>query len=115
MTEPPASGRTSRRLDRVAKPDPAHPIPGRDRSGKQALYSTAPGAPPSAQVLVRCRRCTVQSGLSLRGVVGLLRPPFLVDPVHGRLWARCPACRRRSCLEIFKGQALRALLDRPGR
>lgn len=110
-----AEGQRSERFDRVAKPDPTL-VRDRDRAGKEALYSTAPSAAPTSQVLVDCVRCGVESGLSLVATVRLLAPPMLWNPATGTLWARCPACRRRSRLRVRKGQALRALLDRrPGR
>jgi hypothetical protein len=105
----------STRLDRVGDPGArrrsgiVHP---RDGAGKEALYSTAPTAAPTSQVELRCRRCDVPFGLSVVGVIKLLAPPFLWDPVRGRLWTRCPACEERSWLEVRTGQALRVLLDR---
>lgn len=104
----------SPRLDRVTKPDPRAPRH-RDEQGKEALYSTAPSAAPSAQVLVLCRRCDVESGVSVVGLVRTLRPPVLINPVTRHLWAVCPACRRRSWLDVRYGQALRVLLDRSPR
>jgi hypothetical protein len=105
---------TSPRFDRVAAPDPTRHRH-RDNQGKEALYSTAPTASPISQVEVRCRRCEVAFGLSVLEVLRLLRPPFLWDPVRGRLWVRCPVCSRRAWLELRVGQALRVLLDRtPG-
>lgn len=98
-------------FDRISRPDPTRPRP-RDDRGKEALYSTSPSASPTSQVELQCRRCGVPFGLSVLGIVKLLRPPFLWDPVRGRLWARCPACERRSWIEVRAGQALRALLDR---
>lgn len=104
----------SSRLDRVSKPDPRSPRR-RDGQGKEALYSTAPSAAPSSQVLVLCRRCDVESGVSVLGLVRTLKPPALINPATRHLWATCPACRRRSWLEVRAGQALRVLLDRsPG-
>lgn len=108
MTErPPASAQ----FDRVARPDPARLRP-RLGDGKEALYSTAPTAAPTSQVEVHCRRCDVPTGRSVLQVLALLRPPFLWDPVRGRLWTRCPACDRRSWLDVRAGQALRVLLTR---
>lgn len=98
-------------FDRVRKPDPGSSRH-RAREGKEALYSTAPTAAPSSQVLVVCERCDVESGVSVVDAVRMLMPPFLWNPLSGRLWARCPACDRRSWLRVRKGQALRALLDR---
>lgn len=105
-------GRTSPRFDRVRKPDPAR-ARDRDAAGKEALYSTAPGAAPSAQVLVWCRRCDVETGVSVLGLAKTLKPPVVWSPFSGQLWARCPTCKRRAWLQVRKGQALRALLDRP--
>jgi hypothetical protein len=101
----------SPRLDRVAKPDPSAPRQ-RDEQGKEALYSTAPSAAPSSQVLMLCRRCDVESGVSVLGLVRTLKPPVLLNPATRHLWAVCPACRRRSWLSVRSGQALRVLLDR---
>lgn len=106
--DPPA---TSARLDRVSRPDPTRSRV-RPGDGKEALYSTAPTAAPTSQIEVRCRRCDVVSGVSVLQMVPMLRPPFLWDPVRGRLWTRCPVCSRRSWLEVRTGQALRVLLDR---
>jgi hypothetical protein len=101
-------------FDRIPRPDPARPRH-RDHHGKEALYSTSPSAAPSSQVELFCRRCKVPFGLSVVGLLKLLKPPFLWDPIRDRLWTRCPACRRRAWIEVRKGQALRALLDRrPG-
>lgn len=104
-------GRRSASFDRVSPPRPRTPGE-RDREGKEALYSTAPSAAPSSQVLVVCERCDVESGLTLVDAAKLLVPPFLWNPVSGKLWSRCPACGRRSTLRIRQGQALRALLQR---
>lgn len=98
-------------FDRVARPG-ASRSGSRPGDGKEALYSTAPTAAPTSQIEVRCRRCDVLTGRSLVGMLALLRPPFLWDPLRGRLWARCPVCQRRSWLEVRTGQALRVLLDR---
>jgi len=103
--------RPSHRFDRVSRPDPTRRR-ARPGDGKEALYSTAPTAAATSQIEVRCRRCDVVSGVSVLQVLPLLRPPFLWDPVRGRLWSRCPVCSRRSWLEIRTGQALRVLLDR---
>ncbi|WP_052664125.1 hypothetical protein [Nitriliruptor alkaliphilus] len=101
----------SRRLDRVDPPDLRTPRP-RDVAGKEALYSTAPSAAPSSQVQVLCRRCDVESGISIVAFAKLLRPPVLWNPLTRKLWARCPTCGRRAWLRVRQGQALRALLDR---
>lgn len=104
-------GKRSPRLDRVSKPA-SRSTHDRDHTGKEALYSTAPSAPKSSQVLVVCERCDVETGMSVVDGVKLLAPPFLWNPVTGKLWARCPACDRRSKLRVRQGQALRALLHR---
>ncbi|MTV26504.1 hypothetical protein FTX61_13935 [Nitriliruptoraceae bacterium ZYF776] len=106
----PTPGRSSR-LDRVQPPDPRSSRR-RDAAGKEALYSTAPSATPSSHLLVHCRRCDVEAGISVVQLLGTLRPPVLWLPWSGRLWARCPTCERRGWLTVRKGQALRALLDR---
>ncbi len=81
----------------------------RDGLGKEALYSTAPSAAPTTQVELHCRRCDVPFGLSVLGACKLLRPPFLLDPLHRRVWARCPACQRHAWIDVATGQALRVL------
>jgi hypothetical protein len=114
--EPPArSPKRSSTFDRIGEPGDRRrsAVAGsRDGAGKEALYSTAPTAAPTSQVELRCRSCDVPFGLSLVGVLKLLVPPFLWDPVRGRLWTRCPACEERAWLELRTGQALRVLLDR---
>ncbi len=112
MTErAPETGGRSARFDRVetSRGRSAH---ARDHEGKEALYSTAPSAAPSAQVQIVCQRCDVETGLSVLATVRLLRPPFLWNPLNGKLWARCPACGQRATLRVRQGQALRAFLDR---
>ncbi len=113
---PPAGPRTgaAARFDRVRRPDPATPRD-RDASGKEALYSTSPAARAPSPVEVRCPRCGVHLGVSVRRSIGLLRPPWLLNPVTRRLWARCPACDRRAWLEVRAGPSLRAMLERPSR
>lgn len=101
----------SSKFDRVSRPRPGQ-TPSRDQKGKEALYSTAPGAEPSSQVLVICQRCDIESGISVVELVKSLKPPFLWNPLSGKLLAICPACERRGWLHVRKGQALRALLDR---
>lgn len=104
----------SSRLDRVSRPDPTVAQP-RDGQGKEALYSTAPTASPSAQVLLWCERCDVEKGVSVLGLARALTPPVLYNPVTRRIWARCPSCRRRSWLDVRSGQVLRVLWDRLAR
>jgi hypothetical protein len=111
VAEPPTAGERVTKFDRVSAPRPRR-ADERDQRGKEALYSTAPGAAPSSQVLVVCRRCDVESGISLLEMAKVLAPPFVWNPLNGRLWARCPACDQRSWLRVRKGQALRAFLDR---
>lgn len=98
-------------FDRIGRPR-ATRTDGRDRLGKEALYSTAPTAAPTRPVDARCGRCGVHLGLTLVEFARLLVPPFLLDPLHRRLWTRCPVCDRYAWLELHTGQALRALLDR---
>ncbi len=104
---PPRRAGTSPAFDRIAPP--GHGGGARDGLGKEALYSTAPSAAPTSQVELRCRRCDVPFGLSVVGMVKLLAPPFLVDPLHRRVYSRCPACGRYSWLDVRTGQALRIL------
>ncbi|MBW3620593.1 MAG: hypothetical protein KY461_10130 [Actinobacteria bacterium] len=107
-------GAPASKFDRV-RPPVARPSADRDQHGKEALYSTAPGAAPSSQVLVACARCDVESGINVLEFARTLVPPIAWNPLNGKLWARCPSCERRSWLRVRKGQALRALLDRePG-
>lgn len=109
-----ADPRTSARFDRI-RPTSATRSPRRDGQGKEALYSTAPSASPTAQVQLRCSRCGQQGELRLVEVTRLLRPPVVYNPRGGRLWARCPMCGRRAWLEVRAGQALRVLLQRTPR
>lgn len=102
----------STRLDRVSRPDPTRLPSQRAPSGKEALYSTSPQAEPSRPVQVQCDECDVARGLGVRQALCLLRPPFLLNPLNGRLWTRCPSCGERTWLRVRQGQALRALLDR---
>lgn len=111
MTDQPGPGRRDAKFDRVGGPRP-RAAGQRDQQGKEALYSTAPSATPSSQVLMVCERCDVESGRSVVQTARLLTPPFVWNPFSGKLWARCPACERRSWLRVRKGQVLRALLDR---
>lgn len=104
-----SSGRNAR-FDRVSRPTPG--VRSRDAAGKEALYSTAPTAAPTRPLEVSCRRCGVTSGLTFAAALKLVRPPMLFNPLTGTMWARCPACARRSWLDASTGQALRALLDR---
>lgn len=103
--------RRSPRLDRVEAPG-SSPARARDLAGKEALYSTAPSAARTSQVLVLCRRCDVETGISIAGFVRRLTPPTLWNPITKTVLARCPTCERRSWLRVRKGQQLRALLDR---
>lgn len=111
MAERPRAGQRVAKFDRVTKPAP-RPASDRDQRGKEALYSTAPGAEPSSQVLVLCFRCDIESGVSVLETVRLMKPPVVWNPLSRKLWARCPACDTKSWLRVRKGQALRALLDR---
>lgn len=102
----------SARLDRVHAPDPAAPRD-RDAVGKEALYSTAPSATRTSQLLVHCRRCDVEAGMSVLGFARqLIPPPLAFNPLNRRIYARCPTCHRRSWISVRQGQQLRALLDR---
>lgn len=113
-----ARGGTSDKFDRVRRPDPVRRAKRDAHAGKEALYSTAPAAPPSSQLLVICSRCDVESGINLWDARKIFAPPFLVaNPLSGRVFGRCPACEHRAWLRIRTGQALRALfhLDDRGR
>jgi hypothetical protein len=102
---------TSPRLDRVSKPDP-RTSRSRDRHGKEALYSTAPGSAPARPIVIACNRCEVERGVKVRESLAVLRPPFLLNPITRKVWARCPTCGRRAWLQLRLGQSLRVLLDR---
>jgi hypothetical protein len=103
---------TSPRLDRVSKPNPQTPRQRDQRHGKEALYSTAPGAAPAFPLVVSCNRCDVSRGLKVGELLGFLRPPVLVNPVSRKVWTRCPTCHRRAWLRVHMGQSLKILLDR---
>lgn len=111
MPEPPQRGVTSPRLDRVGRPAASRH---RRHEGREALYSTAPAA-GSAPVGGRCGRCGAVLRLTARDVVGLLRPPSLIDPVRRRVLTRCPACRKYGWITLSLGPTLRGALQRPGR
>ena len=100
------------RFDRVRRPDPAV---ARDRevAGKEALFSTAPQAPPSTVGLVICERCDIEAGVDLSDVPAMMwPPPVLVNPITRKVFARCPSCEQKSWLRVRQGQTLRALLAR---
>lgn len=87
----------------------------RDPDGKQALFSVAPESPPEPTVMVVCHRCGTYRGLGWRDLLTMLRPPLVVIPWRGgRLYARCPACTRRSVLELHLSGPVRAVLRRLG-
>lgn len=111
MAEKPSAGSRVSKFDRVSAPNPTRSST-RDRDGKVALYSTAPEAAPSSPVMIICERCDVEKGLDVKQLPALIKPPFLWNPISGKLWTRCPTCGHRSWLRVRKGQALRALLDR---
>ncbi len=100
---------TDPKFDRVRAPRADH-LRDRDRAGKEALYSTAPSAPKESQVLVVCSRCDVESGITVWQAKTLLRPPVVALPHKREVWARCPACRRRSWLHVRFGPSIRGLL-----
>jgi hypothetical protein len=103
---------TSSPFDRVPRPD-SHRAQERDRQGKEALYSTAPGSRRSSPIEVHCQRCDAQVGLSAGEALRLLRPPWFANPLSRCVWTRCPACSRRSWLGVAAGPSLRLLLQRP--
>ncbi|MFP4635831.1 MAG: hypothetical protein ACLFRD_08220 [Nitriliruptoraceae bacterium] len=107
-------GSTSSSFDRIAPPGPTRAARhrGRDRQGKEALYSTSPVAAPSRPVDARCRRCGARLSLTVGDLARLLVPPFVVDPFRRRLCSRCPACDHYAWLELRTGQALQVLLER---
>lgn len=107
MGERASAGRCSPRLDRIGRPDASQH--GR-HEGKEALYSTAPAAAPSAHLLVTCPRCGRETGLRGREMVALLDLPFVVNPVRRRLWTRCPNCEQRACLKVEAGPSVRAMV-----
>jgi hypothetical protein len=99
-------------FDRVPRPE-AHVTRERDRHGKEALYSTAPGSRRTSPIEVHCQRCDARVGLSMGEALRLLRPPWFANPLARCLWTRCPACSRRSWLGVTAGPSLRLLLQRP--
>lgn len=107
-------GSTSASFDRIAPAGATRGArrAGRDRQGKEALYSTSPAAAPSRPVVARCRRCGARLSLTVGDLARLLVPPFVADPFRRRLCSRCPACGHYAWLELRAGQALRVLLER---
>lgn len=69
--------------------------------GRQALFSAGHhGADPTG-VAVRCARCGATSPLDLRSALKAALPLVLVAPWRAEpLFARCPACDRRSWLAV---------------
>lgn len=103
------------RFDRVSRPDPTE-LPQRDGTGKEALYTTSPEAPPTAPVTIHCERCGTQRPLEIADLLSLVRPPAFLNPLRsgGRLWARCPICEKRSWIRFHVAGTLGAYLNRPG-
>jgi Zn ribbon nucleic-acid-binding protein len=99
-------------FDRVRAPRPSE-LRGRDRAGKEALYSTAPSAPKEASVLVVCPKCDVETGLSVWESKRLLRPPLVALPHKREIWAKCPACNRRAWLHVRLGPSIKGLIRLP--
>ncbi len=106
------SGQTPNpKFDRVARPQTPR-ARDRDDAGKEALYSTSPEAPTSGIVNVVCRRCASRSSLSARQAIKLLKPPMVFNPlkISAPIWAKCPACSKRSWLHLEPGDAVKAYL-----
>ena len=74
----------------VAPPD--HLKPGREKQGKDALYSSGP--PQPGTVVVTCQRCRVRTRASL-AELGIRLLPSVWWPIrHYSHLMRCPSCGR---------------------
>ena len=92
-------------FDRVQAPDPLR-LRRDDARGKRALFSVDTEASPTPALVVSCRRCGIERGVSREEVLPLLAPPWIANPVTRTLWARCPTCRRRSWLRVKLGPGI---------
>lgn len=78
--------------------DPADGEPGQ---GRQALFSAGRRGGDPTGVALRCSRCGNISALDLRSALKAALPLVLVAPWRAQpLFARCPACDRRSWLAV---------------
>lgn len=83
---------------------PAEAATGAAGQGRQALFSAGPRRQGTAAVGVRCSRCGAATGLDARTAVRAAWPLVLVAPWRREpVFARCPACRRRSWLAVEVG------------
>jgi hypothetical protein len=73
--------------------------PGREKAGKEALYST--GGPQPGTVVVDCHRCRVRTRATF-AELGLSLLPFNLwwPGKHYAHLMRCPACKRRTWCRI---------------
>lgn len=85
-----------------ARGDDGEPAP--PGGGRQALFSggAARSEPAKAAgAAIRCSRCAATSPLDVRTAMRAALPLMLVAPWRREpVFARCPACRRRSWLAI---------------
>lgn len=70
--------------------------------GREALFSPPPvEAPPVGPLQVHCSRCDRTTGLDVAEAVGLALPLVLLAPWKDHpVFARCPACSRRSWVRV---------------
>lgn len=92
----PPRERLLRRGDADEMAGPGEDDPG---EGREALFSAGHRGDEPTGVAVRCSRCDATSALDLRSAVKAALPLVLVAPWRREpLFARCPACDRRSWL-----------------
>ena len=93
------STNTGRRIDPSGKSalfqapvsaPPDHLAPGREKRGKDGLYSTGPRAPGT--VIVECHACRVRSRVSFTDLGLRLVPSFWWPKKHYAHRLRCPSC-----------------------
>lgn len=77
---------------------------GRGDSGRAALFSAGRRGTIGCGVAVRCDRCAQRSVLDVRRALRTVLPLAVLAPWRAApLFARCPACARRSWLAVEVG------------
>lgn len=71
---------------------------GREKSGKDALYSLGP--PQVGTVVVDCHRCRVRARVGLLELGVRMLPSLWWPPKHYNHFMRCPSCGRPSWCRI---------------
>ena len=73
-----------------------------DPLGRRALYSVAEQAPALGAVTIDCSSCRQVSVVTPRALVALAVPSLHLPVVRRGhpSWMRCPACRRRTWVQV---------------